>query len=69
MPRRDRDRINRVLNEMKERPLSGDIVPLRGEHQGAFRRRIGSWRIIFTVRPEAQIVLLHDILRRTSTTY
>jgi mRNA-degrading endonuclease RelE of RelBE toxin-antitoxin system len=54
---------------MKGRPLSGDIVPLRGEHQGAFRRRVGSWRIIFTVRPDAQIIIVHDIMRRTSTTY
>jgi len=69
MPVRDRGRVNRVLNEMKGRPLSGDIVPLRGEHQGAFRRRVGSWRIIFTVRPDAQIVIVHDIMRRTSTTY
>ena len=69
MPGRDRDRVNRVLNEMKDRPLSGDIVPLRGEYQGAFRRRVGSWRIIFAVRPDAQVVVVHDIMRRTSTTY
>lgn len=69
MQGRDRDRINQVLNEMKEQPLHGDIVPLRGQHQGAFRRRIGSWRIVFPVKPEAQIVVIHDIVRRTSTTY
>jgi len=69
MPTRDRDRVNRALNEMKERLLGGDIVPLRGEHQGAFRRRVGSWRVIFTVKPEGQIVLIHDIARRTTTTY
>jgi mRNA-degrading endonuclease RelE of RelBE toxin-antitoxin system len=69
MQRRDRDRINKVLNEMKERPLHGDIVPLRGEHQGGFRRRIGSWRVIFSVNPDAQVVIVHDIARRTSTTY
>jgi mRNA-degrading endonuclease RelE of RelBE toxin-antitoxin system len=69
MPTRDRDRVNKAINEMKERPLTGDIVPLRGEYQGAFRRRVGSWRIVFTVRPEGQIVLIHDIARRTSTTY
>ena len=69
MPACDRDRVNKVLNAMKGRPLSGDIVPLRGEHQGAFRRRVGSWRIIFTVKPDLQIVIIHDIMRRTSTTY
>ena len=69
MQGRDRARINRVLNEMKERPLHGDIVRLPGEHHGAFRRRIGSWRIIFSVKPDAQVVIVHDIARRTSTTY
>jgi mRNA-degrading endonuclease RelE of RelBE toxin-antitoxin system len=66
---RDRDRINRELNEMKTSPFGGDTVPPRGEHQGAFRRRVGSWRIIFSVRPDFRVVLIHDILRRTSTTY
>ncbi len=69
MPARDRERINRALNQMKEGPLSGDIVPLRGAYDGAFRRRIGAWRIIFTVKLEFQTVIIHDILRRTSTTY
>jgi mRNA-degrading endonuclease RelE of RelBE toxin-antitoxin system len=44
-------------------------VPLRGEYQGAFRRRVGSWRIIFTVRPDVQIVVVQDIMRRTSTSH
>jgi mRNA-degrading endonuclease RelE of RelBE toxin-antitoxin system len=69
MPSRDRGRLNNALNEMKNQPLSGDIVPLRGEYQGAFRRRVGAWRIIFTVRPEGRVVIVHDILRRSSTTY
>jgi mRNA-degrading endonuclease RelE of RelBE toxin-antitoxin system len=69
MPARDRDRINEVLNQMIGQPLSGDLAPLRGEYQGAFRRRIGSWRIIFTVRPDSRTVIVHDIMRRTSTTY
>jgi hypothetical protein len=69
MPTRDRERINKVLTEMKERPLSAilchyaanirersDVVSAHGESS-------------FTVRPEAQIVIVHDILRRTSTTY
>jgi mRNA-degrading endonuclease RelE of RelBE toxin-antitoxin system len=69
MPSRDRDRLNNALNEIKDQPLTGDIVPLRGEYQGAFRRRVGAWRIIFTVRPGERLVLVHDILRRSSTTY
>ena len=69
IPARDQSRINRALNEMKQDSLSGDIARLRGEYQGAFRRRVGLWRIVFTLRPEIQTVIIHDIRRRTSTTY
>jgi len=54
---------------MQEDPLSGDMVPLKGEYQGLFRRRVGSWRIIFTVKLESRVVVIHDIPRRSSTTY
>ncbi len=69
MPANDRTRINRAFNEMKIDPLSGDLVALKGEYQGQFRRRVGSWRIIFELDPTAHVILIHDIRRRTSTTY
>jgi mRNA interferase RelE/StbE len=69
IPERDRGRINRALNEMKADPLSGDIVALKGEYQGQFRRRVGSWRIVFELNREARVLVVHDITRRTSTTY
>jgi len=69
IPARDRGRINAALNEMRDDPYSGDIVALRGEYRGLFRRRVGSWRIIFELDAERRRVLVHDILRRTSTTY
>jgi mRNA-degrading endonuclease RelE of RelBE toxin-antitoxin system len=71
MPARDRDRIQAALLQMKREPYSGDTKPLRGGHQGAFRRRVGSWRIISSigVKIEIQTVLVADITRRTSSTY
>jgi mRNA-degrading endonuclease RelE of RelBE toxin-antitoxin system len=54
---------------MKREPYSGDTKPLRGKHQGASRRRVGSWRIIFAVKTEIRTVLVADITRRTSSTY
>jgi mRNA-degrading endonuclease RelE of RelBE toxin-antitoxin system len=65
----DRQRINTALNRMKNDPFSGDVSALKGEYQGLFRRRVGSWRIIFELEPERHLVLVHDILRRSSTTY
>ena len=69
MSARDRDRINRALNDMKEDPLRGDVTPLRGPYQGSFRRRVGAWRILFALDLEQKIIEVHDIRRRTSTTY
>ena len=69
MPARDQERINRALNAIKTDPLSGDITALRGAYRGLYRRRVGSWRIIFGLKPENRVVLIGDIVRRTSTTY
>ena len=69
MPARDRERIVRALDEMKADPLAGDITALRGEYTGLYRRRVGSWRIIFALKPDRRAVLVGDIVRRTSRTY
>jgi mRNA-degrading endonuclease RelE of RelBE toxin-antitoxin system len=54
---------------MKQNPYVGDTRPLQGRFEGAFRRRVGNWRIIFAIKSAARIVLVADIVRRTSTTY
>lgn len=69
MPGKDRERIIKALNDMKSDPLSGDIVSLKGEYQGQFRRRVGSWRILFRLKPDERVILIADIRRRSSTTY
>ena len=68
IPARDSVRVEAVLLQMKREPRGGDTKPLRGRHQGAYRRRVGSWRIIFTVKTETRTVLVADITRRTSST-
>lgn len=65
----DQIRVNAALNEMKDDPFPGDTIPLKGEYQGMFRRRVGLWRIVFRLMPAERVVLVADILRRTSGTY
>jgi mRNA-degrading endonuclease RelE of RelBE toxin-antitoxin system len=65
----DRARINEALNAMKADPLAGDTIALKGEYQGMFRRRVGSWRIIFRIKPDQHVILIANILRRNSSTY
>jgi mRNA-degrading endonuclease RelE of RelBE toxin-antitoxin system len=54
---------------MEEEPLAGDVVPLRGPYAGSYRRRVGAFRIIFTMNPVSAVVGVADIARRSSTTY
>ncbi|HTT80145.1 MAG TPA: hypothetical protein VMF86_10740 [Stellaceae bacterium] len=69
MPVRDRRRVNAALNDMKADPFAGDVTALKGEYRGLFRRRVGSWRVIFELDAARRLVRVHDILRRSSTTY
>ena len=52
---------------MRTDPLSGDVIKLAGED--AFRRRVGSYRIIFRIDFGARMLGILDIARRTTTTY
>jgi mRNA-degrading endonuclease RelE of RelBE toxin-antitoxin system len=51
---------------MQDNPFSGDVVRLTAE-RSTWRRRVGDYRIFFDVHPEARLVDIVDIARRTST--
>jgi mRNA-degrading endonuclease RelE of RelBE toxin-antitoxin system len=69
VPARDRQRITLALLRMEQEPFFGDVIPLKGPYAGSYRRRVGPWRILFTLSWDSQIVGIADIARRTSTTY
>jgi mRNA-degrading endonuclease RelE of RelBE toxin-antitoxin system len=70
MPAADRRRVLAALDAMELDPSSGDIVRLNLKAQPvAWRRRVGDWRILFDIEPEKRRVLVHVVVRRTSTTY
>lgn len=68
MPAADRRRVLAALDTMEQDPFSGDVVRLKAQPV-AWRRRVGDWRILFDIEPKQRRVLVHDVLRRTSTTY
>ena len=68
-PKSDQARIRAALLEMRDDPYFGDIKRLRGYSGKTFRRRVGNWRILFTVYDDRIIVEVEEILRRSSTTY
>jgi len=55
--------------EMEQEPLAGDVIPLKGPYAGSYRRRVGSWRLLFALKWERQEVVVADIRRRTTSTY
>ncbi|MGH7814063.1 MAG: type II toxin-antitoxin system RelE family toxin [Candidatus Binataceae bacterium] len=55
---------------MEQDPRGGDVLrlhPVSG--LPAFRRRVGDYRILFDLYPERNLILVSDIVRRTTTTY
>lgn len=67
-PAKDRARLVAALAEMQDNPFAGDVVRLQGE-ENTWRRRVGSYRILYEIDVKALTVNVLDVLRRTSTTY
>ena len=67
-PAKSQRLLRAALEEMEQNPFTGDIVRLASE-RATWRRRVGSYRIVFDVYPEQQHIDVVDIARRTSTTY
>ena len=68
IPHPDAGRIRNAIDEMETDPMAGDIVYLAA-HESAYRRRVGDWRIFFSINKERKVVIVEHIHRRTSSTY
>lgn len=68
LPSRERERIGVALVEMADDPLSGDVKRLRN-FSPAFRRRVGSYRLLFDLVPEERRIEIQAIERRDDHTY
>ena len=60
-PAKDQVRIATALSGMATDPFSGDVVKLEGE-QLRWRRRVGSYRIFFSVDSNSRIVAISAAL-------
>ncbi len=55
---------------METDPFQGDVMPLKGKNwKGRYRKRVGSYRIIFRALHSQHVVEISQILRRTERTY
>lgn len=64
----DRERLDLVIRRIEENPFDGDVIKLGGE-ENHWRRRIGSYRLMYNILYEERIIVIYDIRRRTSSTY
>ena len=49
-------------------PFGGDVKFLRGLN-GALRRRVGDWRILYDLNSESKVIVVTAVKRRGSNTY
>ena len=68
-----RDRLEQVasaIDEIKVDPTLGDVRPIKsGRFKGALRKRVGPYRIVYSIDPEAREIDVAAILVRSEATY
>ncbi|MDD5264269.1 MAG: type II toxin-antitoxin system RelE/ParE family toxin [Candidatus Bipolaricaulis sp.] len=70
LPRERFEQIALAIDEMETDPTLGDVRPIKsGRFRGALRKRVGPYRIIYSVDPGSRQVDIAAILTRSGTTY
>ena len=70
LPRDRQELLYQAIEAMKEDPLKGDVCLIKsGKFQGLMRKRVGQYRIIFSVDHSRHLVEISAILIRSEKTY
>ncbi|MFT7507760.1 MAG: mRNA-degrading endonuclease RelE of RelBE toxin-antitoxin system [Acidimicrobiales bacterium] len=65
----DKQKLIIAMTELSGSPFKGNVKALKGGLKGLHRKRVGSYRILYTIDIEIRIVDIVDIKRRASKTY
>ena len=65
LPARDQARIAAALSAMADDPFNGDVLKLEGE-KDRWRRRVGDYRVFFTVDKSTLTVAVSAVHRNSS---
>jgi mRNA-degrading endonuclease RelE of RelBE toxin-antitoxin system len=68
LPPKDRRLILEALAELERNPKQAALQPLRHQPTG-YRLKVGNWRLPTDVYPELSLIVVCDLMRRTTTTY
>ncbi|MGD0546852.1 MAG: type II toxin-antitoxin system RelE/ParE family toxin [Terracidiphilus sp.] len=70
LPRDRQLQVAQAIDEMEIDPLAGDVKSLKGpEWKDHYRKRVGVYRLIFTLDRKAAAVAISAILIRSEKTY
>jgi len=70
LPQDRRKQPAQAIEEMEKDPTSGDVRPIKSsKFKGTLRKRVGRYRIVFSVDPSESRVEVAAILIRTGKTY
>ena len=67
-PKQEKERILEILRSFEVNPWEGDIIKIKGE-ANAWRRRIGNYRIFYSILRENNLIEIKEVERRTTRTY
>ena len=67
-PANDQRRILAVLEKFADDPWSGDIAKIE-EENNSWRKRVGNYRIFYSIQINTKTIDVEKIERRTSNTY
>ena len=68
IPKEEALHIGRAIDEIVIDPYFGDIQKIKGEKE-TWRKRVGSYRILYELYKVQGVVYVFEIKRRTSKTY
>ena len=70
LPRDRQTQLAGAIVEMSANPTIGDVRPIKsGKFAGTLRKRVGRYRIIFSIDVDNYLIKIAAILYRTDTTY
>ena len=70
LPRDRQEFLYQAIEAMKEEPLKGDVRFIKsGKFQGLMRKRVGQYRIIFSVDHSRHLVEISAVFIRNEKTY
>jgi len=70
LPQDRQQQLARAIDALEKEPTTGDVRPIKsGKFKGALRKRVGRYRIVFSLDPAKNLVEIAAILTRTGKTY